>query len=156
MRICSRMRDPRNWSTPFSTVFHGGRYLSPAVRRKADIAATRPGLTARELEVLEWIVRGHSNQQIAREMGVSEVTVKFHVKNVLGKMGVTSRSKAAALGLQPDWCRPTQRDEEDNAPGSVEAGPVCFTGTYLKIEDRLLWLVIRQQYESSQAGIQYL
>jgi DNA-binding NarL/FixJ family response regulator len=82
------------------TVFHGGRYLSPAVRRKADQAAIRPGLTARELEVLEWIVRGHSNQQIAREMGVSEVTVKFHVKNVLGKMGVTSRSKAAALGLK--------------------------------------------------------
>jgi DNA-binding NarL/FixJ family response regulator len=73
------------------TVFHGGRYLSAAVRRKADQVAIRPGLTARELEVLEWIVRGHSNQQIAREMGVSEVTVKFHVKNVLGKMGVTSR-----------------------------------------------------------------
>jgi DNA-binding NarL/FixJ family response regulator len=82
------------------TVSHGGRYLSPTVGRKADQAAIRPGPTARELEVLQWIVRGHSNMQIAREMGIAEVTVKFHVKNVLGKLGVASRSKASALGLK--------------------------------------------------------
>jgi len=82
------------------TVFHGGRYLSPAVGRKADLLDNRPGLTARELEVLQWIVRGHSNLQIAREIGVSETTVKFHVKNVLGKLGVVSRSKASALALK--------------------------------------------------------
>jgi DNA-binding NarL/FixJ family response regulator len=82
------------------TVFRGGRYLSPAVGRKADEIAINPGLTVRELEVLQWIVRGHSNQQIAREMGVTEDTVKFHVKNVLGKLGVGSRSKAVALSLK--------------------------------------------------------
>jgi DNA-binding NarL/FixJ family response regulator len=82
------------------TVFHGGRYLSPAVGRKADEVDTNPGLTARESEVLQWIVRGHSNLQIAREIGVTEETIKFHVRNVLGKLGVTSRSKAAALALK--------------------------------------------------------
>ncbi|KAF1716364.1 DNA-binding response regulator [Pseudoxanthomonas yeongjuensis] len=82
------------------TVHHGGRYLSPAVGLKAEEAATQPELTARELEVLHWIVRGHSNQQIGLEIGVSEDTVKFHVKNILGKLGVGSRSKAVALSLK--------------------------------------------------------
>jgi DNA-binding NarL/FixJ family response regulator len=82
------------------TVNAGGRYLSRAVVRKADEAATYPGLTARELEVLQWIVRGHSNLLIAREMGVTEDTIKFHLKNVFGKLGVSSRSKAVALSLK--------------------------------------------------------
>lgn len=79
------------------TVSRGGRYLSPAVGRKADEIISQPGLTARELEVLQWLVRGHSNLQIAREMAVSKDTIKFHVGNILGKLGVASRSKAVAL-----------------------------------------------------------
>jgi DNA-binding NarL/FixJ family response regulator len=82
------------------TVFRGGRYLSPAVGRKADEVAIHPDLTVRELEVLQWIVRGHSNLQIAHEIGVTEDTIKFHVKNILGKLGVGSRSKAVALSLK--------------------------------------------------------
>lgn len=82
------------------TVFHGGRYLSPAVGRKADETAARPELTVRELEVLQWVARGHSNLQIAQEVGVTENTIKFHVKNVLSKLGVSSRSKAVASGLK--------------------------------------------------------
>ena len=42
-------------------------------------------------------VRGHSNLQIAKEIGITEDTAKFHVGNVLGKLGVPSRSKAVAL-----------------------------------------------------------
>jgi DNA-binding NarL/FixJ family response regulator len=87
------------------TVFRGGRYLSPAVGRRADALATRPQLTARELEVLRWIVRGHSNLQIAREIGVTEDTIKFHVRNILGKLGVGSRSKAVALSLKSGLVR---------------------------------------------------
>jgi DNA-binding NarL/FixJ family response regulator len=79
------------------TVFRGGRYMSPAVGRMADESSNRPDLTARESEVLQWIARGHTNLQIAKEMSVTEDTVKFHVGNVLGKLDVTSRSKAVAL-----------------------------------------------------------
>ncbi|HTA64495.1 MAG TPA: response regulator transcription factor [Xanthomonadaceae bacterium] len=86
--------------TAIRTVFRGGRYMSPAVGRKADEVAINPGLTVRELEVLHWIVRGHSNLQIGQEMGVTEDTIKFHVRNVLGKLGVGSRSKAVALSLK--------------------------------------------------------
>lgn len=78
-------------------VFRGGRYVSPAVGRMADATASQPDLTARELEVLQWLARGHSNLQISREIGVTEDTVKFHVGNILSKLGVASRSKAVAL-----------------------------------------------------------
>jgi DNA-binding CsgD family transcriptional regulator len=71
--------------------------MSAAVGRVSDEIAGRPDLTARELEVLKWIVRGHSNAQIAAEMGVVEETIKSHVKNIFVKLRVTSRSKAAAL-----------------------------------------------------------
>ncbi|WP_162349364.1 response regulator [Pseudoxanthomonas gei] len=86
--------------TAIRAVSAGGKYLSHAVGHLADSVASHPGLTARELEVLTWIVRGHSNSQIANELGVVEDTVKSHVKNILMKLGVSSRSKAAASGLQ--------------------------------------------------------
>ncbi|HTA66192.1 MAG TPA: response regulator transcription factor [Xanthomonadaceae bacterium] len=86
--------------TAIRAVSTGGRYLSDAVGHLAETAAARPELTARELEVLKWIVRGHSNAQIADELSVVEDTVKSHVKNIHMKLGVSSRSKAAALGLK--------------------------------------------------------
>jgi DNA-binding NarL/FixJ family response regulator len=83
--------------TAIRAVFGGGQYMSAAVGRVSDEIAGRPDLTARELEVLKWIVRGHSNAQIAAEMGVVEETIKSHVKNIFVKLRVSSRSKAAAL-----------------------------------------------------------
>lgn len=91
------------------TVFRGGRYMSPMVGRMADEIASRPDLTARELEVLQWLAQGHSNLQIAKEMGVAEETVKFHVGNVLGKLGVPSRSKAVALSYKLGLVAPEDR-----------------------------------------------
>lgn len=79
------------------TVHRGGRYMSPTLDRLSDEISSHPGLTARELQVLPCLVRGHSNLQIAEEMGVMEETAKFHDKNVLGKLGVPSRSHAVAL-----------------------------------------------------------
>jgi len=86
--------------TTIRTVSRGARYLSPAAGNKVDGAVGRPDLTARELDVLRWIVRGHSNSQIATELALGEETVKTHVKHILGKLGVSSRSKAVALSLR--------------------------------------------------------
>jgi DNA-binding NarL/FixJ family response regulator len=86
--------------TAIRTVSSGGRYLSAAVGRTADAIASHPDLTARELEVLQWIARGHSNSQIASEIGVAEETIKSHVKNILTKLRVNSRSKAVARAGQ--------------------------------------------------------
>jgi DNA-binding NarL/FixJ family response regulator len=99
--------------TAIRTVHGGGRYLSSTAGRKADEAAKRRDLTARELEVLQWLVLGHSNAQIARAIAVTEDTVKYHVGHILAKLGVSSRSKAVALSLRLGL---VQADAEDETP----------------------------------------
>ncbi|MGI5349344.1 LuxR C-terminal-related transcriptional regulator [Streptomyces sp. CA-250714] len=71
---------------------------APAPRRPAD--STPEGLDAlhpREVHVLEQIALGRRNREIAGTLGISESTVKFHVSNILAKLGVTTRGEAAAL-----------------------------------------------------------
>lgn len=58
------------------------------------------GLTARELEILELMVAGESNPEIAQQLFVSRSTVKFHVSNILMKLGAGSRTEAVAIALQ--------------------------------------------------------
>ena len=67
-----------------------------------DIAAKvlRHGLTPREMDVLAQLAEGLSNRQIARLLSISERTVGVHVSNVLAKLGVNSRSEAAAMSFQ--------------------------------------------------------
>jgi DNA-binding NarL/FixJ family response regulator len=57
-------------------------------------------LTVREREVLEEIARGRSNREIARELHVSEKTVKTHVSSVLAKLGVQDRTQAALYAVR--------------------------------------------------------
>ena len=56
-------------------------------------------LTEREREILESLSKGMTNQQLARDFEISLNTVKFHLKNLYGKMGVESRSQAVAKFL---------------------------------------------------------
>ncbi|MEU7010709.1 LuxR C-terminal-related transcriptional regulator [Streptomyces sp. NPDC046332] len=71
----------------------------PLATPDAPIAAVNPltGLGGRELEVLTHLALGHRNRQIAQELHISESTVKFHVANILTKLGVDTRGEAAAL-----------------------------------------------------------
>ena len=57
-------------------------------------------LTPRERAVLELIGRGFPNKRIARELGLSESTVKTHVGHVLAKLGVTDRTQAALVAVR--------------------------------------------------------
>ncbi len=80
---------------------HGGKSHIPAVI--AEKLAERMGteeLTHRELDVLEQIVRGKSNKEIASELEISEATVKTHINSMLGKLGVTDRTQAATAAIQ--------------------------------------------------------
>jgi DNA-binding NarL/FixJ family response regulator len=60
-------------------------------------AATRHGLTPREQEVLQHLVEGRTNRQIARALFISEKTASVHVSNIMGKLGASNRSEAAAI-----------------------------------------------------------
>jgi DNA-binding CsgD family transcriptional regulator len=57
-------------------------------------------LTPRELDVLQLLSQGLANKLIARRLGISEHTVKFHVNAILGKLGAQSRSEAIVQALR--------------------------------------------------------
>ena len=57
-------------------------------------------LSPRELDILRGIVRGASNKEIARELGITETTVKIHVQHVLRKLDVSSRVHAAVMATE--------------------------------------------------------
>jgi DNA-binding NarL/FixJ family response regulator len=57
-------------------------------------------LTAREHEVLELVAAGLPNKAIARELGISEHTAKFHVGSLLGKLGAGSRTEAVTIATR--------------------------------------------------------
>ena len=57
-------------------------------------------LTPRELEILRHLAEGESNKIIARHLGISDGTVKLHVKAILRKLGLSSRVEAAVLAVQ--------------------------------------------------------
>jgi NarL family two-component system response regulator LiaR len=61
---------------------------------------TPDGLTEREHEVLSLIADGMNNREIAEKLSISERTVKTHVSNILGKLGVADRTKAAIYALR--------------------------------------------------------
>lgn len=97
-----------------TAVAAGEGALDPRVTRRALAAAAQtaqsaipvpaplPELTGREREVLDGILQGWSNAQLAQHLGISVPTVKTHVSNVLAKLGARSRSHAAALVRSDD------------------------------------------------------
>jgi DNA-binding NarL/FixJ family response regulator len=62
-------------------------------------------LTPREHEVVGLIARGLSNKRIALELGISEKTVKTHVSNILGKLGLSDRTQVALHAVRVGWAR---------------------------------------------------
>jgi NarL family two-component system response regulator LiaR len=89
-------------------VDRGEALLHPAVAARVlreiagdDTRAERNELlTPRELEVLALLAGGRANKAIARELGVAEKTVKTHVGNILGKLGLSDRTQAALYAVR--------------------------------------------------------
>jgi two-component system NarL family response regulator len=80
---------------------HAGKSRIPPV--VAERLANRMGgseLTGRELAVLELIVAGQSNKEIGGSLSISEATVKTHINNILGKLGVADRTQATTTAIQ--------------------------------------------------------
>ena len=66
----------------------------------AEAPPSRPLLTPRELEILRALGEGMTNKAVARQLGISAHTVKFHLEAVFAKLGVASRAEAVAKGLR--------------------------------------------------------
>jgi DNA-binding NarL/FixJ family response regulator len=67
----------------------------PAPVKPPPKPAGAPGLTRRELEILQLVAEGHSNAQVAGMLWVTEQTVKFHLSNIYRKLGVSNRTEAS-------------------------------------------------------------
>jgi two-component system, NarL family, response regulator LiaR len=101
--------DPAELARAVRAAHAGEAMLDPGVAarlveriagRERAVSTGVDELTRREREVLEWIAQGHSNKQIARELGVAEKTVKTHVGHLLAKLGVADRTQAALLAVK--------------------------------------------------------
>lgn len=73
-----------------------GNELSPPVLPTSPIQA----LTPREIEVLGMLAQGLGNKTIAKQLGISEHTVKFHVSSIFSKLNASSRTEAVTLGAR--------------------------------------------------------
>ncbi|MDA8188639.1 MAG: LuxR C-terminal-related transcriptional regulator [Dehalococcoidales bacterium] len=64
-------------------------------------------MTHREMEVLLFVTRGATNKEIAGELGITENTVKNHLRNILEKLHLENRVQVAAYALREGLVRPT-------------------------------------------------
>ena len=81
-------------------VHAGQRRIPPEVALDMAEHATDEAMTARELEVLANVAKGHSNKIIAAELSISEHTIKNHLKTILGKLNATDRTHAVTIALK--------------------------------------------------------
>jgi DNA-binding NarL/FixJ family response regulator len=86
--------------TTIRAVHAGKTCIPPVIAQKLAERMGTEQLTQRELAVLEEIVRGKSNKEIGTALDISEATVKTHINNLLGKLGVEDRTQAATAAIQ--------------------------------------------------------
>jgi two-component system, NarL family, response regulator LiaR len=91
---------PQELVEAIRTVHGGGALLHPQVAARLLQDMAEDPLTPREHDVLALIGRGMPNKLIARELSLSEKTVKAHVSSILAKLGVTDRTQAALYAVR--------------------------------------------------------
>jgi two-component system nitrate/nitrite response regulator NarL len=103
--------EPEELLAQIERALQGKMVMSEAVTQALATAIRRPqvsqqasieALTGRELEILKLIAKGLSNKLIARELDISDGTVKVHVKHLLKKLGLRSRVEAAVWMINQD------------------------------------------------------
>lgn len=82
------------------TVHAGGRSVPPHIAQQLMDRVARSPLSARELEILQFVARGLKNREIADRLYISENTVRNHVISCLEKLGVRDRTEATAVAIR--------------------------------------------------------
>lgn len=81
-------------------VHRGERWLAPLAGSRLAERVVRKELNERELEIIKFLVQGRSNKEIAAASSLSEDSIKWHMKNLLRKLGTHDRTQAAVLAIQ--------------------------------------------------------
>jgi DNA-binding NarL/FixJ family response regulator len=82
------------------SVYAGKRYVPSEVAQKLLEHLASEKLSSREFEVLTLMALGKRNKEIGAELDIAEDTVKMHVKNILGKLGVNDRTEAVTVAVR--------------------------------------------------------
>lgn len=82
----------------------GSEALTPHPLPAVATDASGLDLSKRELQVLTALCTGHTNKQIARDVGLSEATVKLHVKTLYRRLGASNRTQAAMIARNRNLC----------------------------------------------------
>jgi DNA-binding NarL/FixJ family response regulator len=82
------------------SIHQGRRFVQAEVAREIAEHAMDGGLTPRELEVLQLVADGRSNKVVGTSLGISEDTVKAHMKSILAKLDARDRTHAVAICLR--------------------------------------------------------
>jgi two-component system, NarL family, response regulator len=81
-------------------VHTGQTYIPPAIGVKLAEHVNLLALSNRELEVLNLMARGNNNHEISTALSISESTVKFHMKNIMSKLGISDRAQVLITALK--------------------------------------------------------
>ena len=92
--------EPETLLAAVRAVAAGRTYIDPSVGRQLLTSAPVNDLTPRELDVLRELALGRSNRDIAASLDIGDETVKTHVGNLLGKLGVENRAQAIVQALK--------------------------------------------------------
>jgi DNA-binding NarL/FixJ family response regulator len=98
--LFQQLRGLKAGETPMARTMTG-KMFHQLGRQNRSVAqpAAHELLSARECEVLALVVSGHSNQEIAAELGIARNTVKNHMRSILAKLGVKNRAQASAYAV---------------------------------------------------------
>lgn len=100
--------EPEELIAAIKNIYHGEPFLHPSIARKVLEELSHPAgspptpepLTERELEVLQLVAQGLSNQEIARQLVIGDATVRTHIGNILTKLHLANRVQAALYALR--------------------------------------------------------
>jgi DNA-binding NarL/FixJ family response regulator len=106
--VVSKTVHPVSLGTLLREISHGN-VVHRFERRPAAVVEDDCPLTDRELEILKLVAEGHTNGRIARELWVTEQTVKFHLSNTYRKLGVANRTEASRYAYIHDLVHPREQ-----------------------------------------------
>jgi len=99
------IRGRRQFSRFYEDELNQLQAFSSVQKAKATVPSI---ITPRETEILSYIARGYMNKQVARELGLSEHTIKNHLSSIIRKLEVNDRTQAVVLAINNGWIVPKE------------------------------------------------
>ena len=101
-----KLASPETIISALRSSLHGKRVVADSIADELNENRFSDELSPREQAVLQLIALGNTNHEIGKELGISEQTVKTHVRNVLEKLGARDRTQALAIARRRGFLEP--------------------------------------------------